>query len=103
MRATDDAYNKLLHYKRKPPPVRQTTKIAEGVTNSWFGGDFHAFYGAIGEKAPIRTQQYLRLLASRQNFLQTVFTRLGGTLHESQPSLGGAADYEAHHARVQQQ
>lgn len=103
LRASGDAYNKLLHDKGKPPTMRQTAKFAEAVTNSWFGGDLHAFYGAIGEKAPARTQQRLRLPASRQNFVQTVFACLGGKRPESRPGVAGAAGYEAYQAQVRQQ
>lgn len=103
LRSASQAYNKLLHDKGKPPTVKQTAKLAEDVTNAWFAGDLHAFYGAIGEKASVQPQRRLRLPQDRERFIHEVFARLGGRQLGPQPDYSDRVRYDAHTKQVQEQ
>jgi len=103
LRSASQAYNKLLHDKGKSPTVKQTAKLAEDVTNAWFAGDLHAFYGAIGEKASVQPQQRLRLPQDRERFIHEVFARLGGRQLGTQPDYSDRVRYDAHTKQVQKQ
>jgi len=103
LRAASDAYNKLLHDKAKPPTAKQAAKLAEEVTNAWFGGDLHAFYGAIGEKALVQPQLRLRLPQDRERFIGEVFTRLGGRQLGPRPDYSDRARYDAYTKQTQEQ
>jgi hypothetical protein len=102
LRTASQAYNKLLHDKGKAPTAKQTAKLAEGVTNQWFAGDLHAFYGAIGEKSPIQPIRRLRLPQDRERFIRVVFTRLGGRTLGPRPDYSDRARYDAYNQKVQE-
>ncbi|MDP9309461.1 MAG: stress protein [Chloroflexota bacterium] len=103
LRTATQAYNKLLHDKGKPPTAKQTAKLAEDVTNQWFAGDLHAFYGAIGEKSPIQPVQRRRLPHDREQFIREVFVRLGGRTLGPRPQYSDRARYDAYNQQVQDQ
>jgi hypothetical protein len=103
LRAANQAYNKLLHDKGKAPPAKQTAKLAEDVTNQWFAGDLHAFYGAIGEKSPIQPVQRRRLPHDRERFIREVFTQLGGRTLGPRPEYSDRVHYDAYNQQVQDQ
>lgn len=78
LRDVSQMYNKLRYDKGKAPTVKQTANLAKHITNQWFAGDLHAFYGAIGEKAPLKPERRLRLPDEREWFIRDIFARLGG-------------------------
>lgn len=103
LRTANQAYNKLLHDKGKAPTAKQTAKLAEDVTNQWFAGDIHAFYGAIGEKSPIQPVHRRRLPHDRERFIREVFARLGGHTLGPRPEYSERARYDAYNQQVQEQ
>lgn len=103
LRAASEAYNKLLHDKGKPPTAKQAAKLAEKVTNAWFGGDLHAFYGAIGEKALVQPERRLRLPHDRERFIGEVFARLGGRPLGPRPDYSDPGRYDAYTKQTQEQ
>lgn len=103
LRAASEAYNKLLHDKGKPPTAKQVAKLAEEVTNAWFGGDLHAFYGAIGEKVLAQTERRLRLPQDRERFIGKVFAWLGGRQLGPRPDYSDRAHYDAYTKQTQEQ
>lgn len=92
LRDVSQLYNKLRYDKGKEPTVKQTAKLAKHVTNQWFAGDLYDFYGAIGEKAPLKTERRLRLPCDREWFIRDIFARLGGQQLGPRPEFDGAYD-----------
>ncbi len=103
LRSASETYNKLLHDKGKPPTVKQVAKLAEEVTNAWFGGDLHAFYGTIGEKAPVQPERRLRLPQDRERFIDEVFARLGARQLGPRPDYSSREQYDAYTKQIQEQ
>jgi hypothetical protein len=103
LRSASETYNKSLHDKGKPPTAKQVGRLAAEVTNAWFGGDLHAFYGAIGEKAPLEPVRRHRLPHDRERFVRTVFARLGGRHLGPRPDYSDSVRYDAYNNDVQTQ
>lgn len=78
LRDTAREYSRLSVDKGRPPTVRQFARYALPVTNQWFGGDLSAFYGAIGQKSPLRPAKNILLPQDRLGFAWTVLNLLGG-------------------------
>lgn len=103
LRSASETYNKLLHDKGKLPTVKQVAKLAGEVTNAWFGGDLHAFYGTIGEKAPVQPERRQRLPQDRERFVDEVFVRLGGRQLGPRPDYSSREQYDAYTKQIQEQ
>ena len=103
LRLASETYNKLLHDKGRSPTVKQVAKLAEEVTNAWFGGDLHAFYGTIGEKAPVQPERRRRLPQDRERFIAQVFARLGGRQLGPRPDYSRREQYDAYTKQIQEQ
>ena len=83
-------YSRLTAEKGKPPTAKQYAKHGAEAANHWFAGDIAALMAALGEKSPIQPQRQQLLPADRMQFVQTVYSALGGQpLRRRDPS-----DYE---------
>jgi hypothetical protein len=87
-------YNVLAEEKSKPPTLKQFAKHAVASANHWFGGDVTQVYGALGVKAPPRSERLIVMPSDRVTFAWAVFSALGGKPFRRESVVANRAEGE---------
>jgi hypothetical protein len=89
------AHARAMADRGKPPTPKQFARHAEAAVNHWFGGNLALLYGAIGEKAPLKTERIRLLPANAAAFAWNVFVALGGRTFEKQVVVSNRVEGQA--------